>query len=371
MVGQYGADPSSGDTDRSIRSVAMTARRLRARYDGTCAVCRAAVPAGSSAFWDKDVRRLTCEACGTAQPEQTTPAPGGQPTEFSEIAGHGKRLRLRRDGPCSGCGSVLAAGTFAWWDAAARALICETCHDALEPVLSAPHDGEAEGSVEVEPRSAPTSTAGGSAQAIYNRRSARREERIRQGHPILGGVILALSDEPQPTTAWARGATGERRVGAMLDSLAGDDVVVLHDRRIPGGQANIDHLAVTPSGVWVIDAKRYRGQVSKKDVGGWFSTDWRLFVGRRDCTKLVAGMSRQVDATRTALGSEATAVPIRPLLCFVDAEWSWFAKPFTIEGVTVAWPKAAATLVRQAGEFTRGQITQIAERLAQRLPPAS
>jgi hypothetical protein len=39
--------------------------------------------------------------------------------------------------------------------------------------------------------------------------------------------------------------------------------------------------------------------------------------------------------------------------------------------VTIAWPKAAATLLRQAGELTRGQITQIAERLAQRLPPAS
>lgn len=349
----------------------MTARRLRARYDGTCAVCGSAVPAKSSAFWDDDLRRLTCEACGTSQSEQTAPTPEGSSAEVKKAAGRTKHLRIRRDGPCGECGTALTAGTFAWWDATVRALSCETCHVASEPALAACPESEAVVSTEVELCSASTSTAGGSAQAIYDRRSARREQRIRQAHPILGGMILALSDEPQSTTAWGRGAAGERRVGATLDNLAVDGIVALHDRRIPGRQANIDHLAVTPSGVWVIDAKRYQGQVAKKDVGGWFSTDWRLYVGRRDCTKLVTAMGRQVEATRTALGSESAEVPVHPLLCFVDAEWSWFAKPFTLDGVTIAWPKAAANLLRQAGQLTPGQVTQIAARLTQWLPPAS
>jgi hypothetical protein len=35
-------------------------------------------------------------------------------------------------------------------------------------------------------------------------------------------------------------------------------VAVLHDRRIPGSRANIDHIAIAATGVWVIDSKRYK-----------------------------------------------------------------------------------------------------------------
>ena len=38
-------------------------------------------------------------------------------------------------------------------------------------------------------------------------------------------------------------------------------IAVLHDRRIPGSKANIDHIAITAAGIWVIDAKRYKGDV--------------------------------------------------------------------------------------------------------------
>ena len=60
------------------------------------------------------------------------------------------------------------------------------------------------------------------------------------------GLILAVSDDPQPTRAWDTGAIGDERLGARLNELAGDELRVLHDRKIPGSSANIDHLAVTP-----------------------------------------------------------------------------------------------------------------------------
>lgn len=355
----------------------MTARPLRTRYDGTCAACGAAVAAGVSAFWDKDLRRLTCEGC-----EQTSTVPSAiaavelAPAKAKAAAGGpgGKRIRLRWGGLCSNCGTPLRAGTQAWWDAATKTLRCGSCHEAAsgEPPAAAPAAeaapvvGQGPG-----PVAAATSTAGGSARSKYERLSARRKERVRAAHPVLGGVILALTDEPRSTTVWARGAAGERRVGALLDGLAGSGVRALHDRRILRSRANIDHLAVAPSGVWVIDAKRYQGPVAKKDVGCWFSTDLRLYVGRRDCTKLVTAMARQVNTARTALGPDWANVPIHPLLCFVDAEWSWFPKPFTLQGVIIAWPKATAELLRQAGPLTPDQVGQIADHLARRLPPAS
>ncbi len=139
----------------------------------------------------------------------------------------------------------------------------------------------------------------------------------------------------------------------------------------PGTRANIDHLAVTPTGVWVIDAKRYSGEVARKDVGGWLSSDVRLFVGRRDCTKLVKAMAKQVAPVCDALGPHWTEVPVRPMLCFVDADWRWFAKPFLLDGVMITWPRAARELLVRPGPYTPAAVEVIAEGLSERLRPAS
>lgn len=199
---------------------------------------------------------------------------------------------------------------------------------------------------------------------------AERRRRIREAHPVAGGLILALTDEPRSTTAWARGAAGERRVGAVLDGLADEGVAVLHDRHVRGQRANIDHLAVAPSGVWVVDAKAYRGRLSRRDVGGWFATDVRVLVGRRDVTDLVTAMQRQVDMVRAALGPAGADVPVHPVLCFVDAEWGRLARPFAIGDVTVAWPRATARLIRRPGPLGPNRVAFLASTLDAALPPA-
>lgn len=68
-----------------------------------------------------------------------------------------------------------------------------------------------------------------------------------------------MSDASQSTTAWDVGARGEERLGKGLDRLRSDSLLLLHDRRVPRSTANIDHLAVTASGVFVIDAKKIVG----------------------------------------------------------------------------------------------------------------
>ena len=111
--------------------------------------------------------------------------------------------------------------------------------------------------------------------------------------------------------------------------------------------------------------------VAQKDVGGWRSTGVRLFVGRRDCTKLVAAMSEQVVAVRRILGEDWAGVPVRPMLCFVDAEWRWFADPFELDGVIVTWPRAARALLLGAGPLDPGTVKRIAAKLDEDLEPAS
>ncbi|WP_246006212.1 nuclease-related domain-containing protein [Georgenia muralis] len=207
--------------------------------------------------------------------------------------------------------------------------------------------------------------AGSSARREYERRRARDEERLRQRWGRLGGVAVALSDERQSTTAWERGAVGEERLGARLDGLTSRGVVVLHDRRIPGTRANIDHIAVTGGGIWVIDAKRYQGRPQLTIEGGFLRPRVeRLLVGRRDCTKLVDGVLKQVELVREVVGD----VPVTGVICFVEADWPMIGSAFSTRGVPVLWPKRLAKLLVEDG----GDVDVAATRqaLASRFRPS-
>jgi hypothetical protein len=276
-----------------------------------------------------------------------------------------RRLKLRRPDRCVVCDLALAPGTVAFWDASTKAV---TCLDCLEAARASADETAAEPALE---RGVP----GGSARRRYERLHAAREERAREKFGRLGGLYLAMTNDPQSTVAWAQGSRGERLLGEHLEKIRDDGVfVVLHDRRIPRTRANIDHIAVTRSGVvWAIDAKNYCGKVQRIDKGGWFSTDLRLYVGRRDCTKLVHGMERQVEAIGAALGEAVIrefSVDVRAALCFVNAEWSLFAKPFELGGVWVGWPKALADRLREPGELGREQLDLVVRSVAAALPPA-
>lgn len=212
--------------------------------------------------------------------------------------------------------------------------------------------------------------AGASALREFQRRKQRREEGIRAAHPRLATMILSLADEPQSTRAWQTGAVGEQR----LDFLAGDGVLVLHDRRVPGTRANIDHIAVGLAGVFVLDAKRYKGKRPERQVsGGMFRPRVeRLVVGGRDRTNLLDGIGGQVDQVRTALsrGGGLPDVVVRGMLCFVGADWPMIGGSFQIRNFDVVWPRLAARVVRATGPLDSARIRATHQLLAANLPPA-
>lgn len=209
--------------------------------------------------------------------------------------------------------------------------------------------------------------AGGSAQREYERRVAGREKRVKQRFGRrLGKVILAVTAEPAPSTAWARGAEGERELAEALLGVAG--VRVLHDRRIPGTRGNIDHVVVGPAGVFVVDAKRYVGLIKVRNVGGLLRRDERLYVGRRDCSKLAHGMAWQVDAVRSAMASIEPVPPVTPVLCFVRGEWPLFGRAGAYAGVRLEGTKSLRQLVTQTTVLTDEQIGRVTVVLAKALP---
>lgn len=279
-----------------------------------------------------------------------------------------KRLALRRDDVCTVCGVDLEAGTKAWWDSEARTVTCEPCHDGALGATSS----EVEPSMTtIEPvPPAPHVEAGVAGQSAYNefeRRHKAREARIDAKFGRLAGVVKFLTDDPQSITAWKKGSVGERKLAASLEQSLGDRVILLHDRRVPKTKGNIDHLVVAASGVWVVDAKNYAGLVQQRDVGGWFKVDNRLYVGRRDCTRLVDGLDWQVKAVTKAL--DGRDVPVSSAVCFTDAEWKLFSKPFTLGGVFVSGPNALARRISETSLLSTEQIQEIAVHLSKALPP--
>lgn len=266
-----------------------------------------------------------------------------------------RMLTLRYPAACSLCGAALARGTKAWWDKEAKHATCLVCGSGAE--LAAELAG----------------TPGGSARAKYDRLHSRREREMKSVlGDKLGSAFLFFKDDPQSTRAWSTGAAGEQRLGGFFAKKLPASAIVLHDRRIPGSRANIDHVVVAASGVWVIDAKLYKGKVECRTVGSFWRPENKVFVGGRDRTKLVVGMARQLDAARAALDGDplAAEVAVTPAVCFVDSEWGLFAKPFELHGVAVLWPQKLVERIGAPGRLTSTAITRLANRLAVALPPA-
>jgi hypothetical protein len=75
-------------------------------------------------------------------------------------------------------------------------------------------------------------------------------------------LALAWRLRPRPDPErWLRGAAGEEATARLLARLPARRWVVRHDLRIPGSRANLDHLVIGPSGVWVVDTKTTRAEV--------------------------------------------------------------------------------------------------------------
>ena len=294
-----------------------------------------------------------------------------------------KRMKLRYAGPCRICGTVIAAGVAAVYEKDTKTVRCLKCNPAEVGVLEtaqpielglqpgAPdRDAVASPATAVpvaEPLPPAPAAAGASARREYERRRAKDEAAIREKWGRLGGIAVALADERQSTKAWDVGAVGEERLGRMLDAIAADGFAVLHDRRIPRTKANIDHMVITRSGIWVVDAKRYKGRPDLRIEGGIIRPRTeKLTVGGRDCTKLVEGVLKQAALVRDLVGAD---VRITPTLCFVESDWPLFGGSFTTRGVQVLWPKKLRKSII-AGVDGPHDVDGLRERIAAHFPAA-
>jgi Nuclease-related domain len=87
------------------------------------------------------------------------------------------------------------------------------------------------------------------------------------GLPRAGLVVAALVGwrlrfrPSEAARTWQRGARGERHTARLLRRLTRDGYIVFHDLAVPGSDANVDHLVIGRSGVFVIDSKQWTGHI--------------------------------------------------------------------------------------------------------------
>lgn len=235
--------------------------------------------------------------------------------------------------------------------------------------------------------------AGGSARRTYERRrelyDAQRMVRLRKAVPraviaavgmgavmstmgqalalvfaaAIGAAILLEAIVPrQSTTAWVTGAEGEERTASYLDPLAAEGFVVFHDRKIPMSRANVDHIVIGPTGVFVVETKNVAGdfRLSGDDV---------RIGGRR--VALVDEVRREVDATWNAVAPILAPRGLRvvPVVCAHRANLPFFRQ--SVAGIRIVSGSGLARYIRrQPAVLSAPEIQELRRLIVRALPGA-
>jgi len=163
------------------------------------------------------------------------------------------------------------------------------------------------------------------------------------------------------TSAWRRGAAGERRTARLLSRLEHRGWVVLHDLAVPGSPANIDHLAIGPGGVVAIDSKQYRGRLQLDPSG-------LLWHGRHLLTMAVRAVRWEADQADEVLG--VADVDVASVVAVHGAAVPWAG--VTVNGVTVVPANRLLDLLRARPPIlTAQQAAWLTDRARVRFRPAA
>jgi hypothetical protein len=148
------------------------------------------------------------------------------------------------------------------------------------------------------------------------------------------GWPLRFRTSPE-ARAWQRGATGERRTARLLGRLERHGWAVLHDLACPGSRANIDHLAIGPGGVFVIDSKLYSGKLHPATGGS-------LWHGRYPVAPVARAVRFEADQAAQVLATPG--VEVVPLVAVHGAQVPW--GKLVVDGVPVVAARRLPELLR-------------------------
>lgn len=205
-------------------------------------------------------------------------------------------------------------------------------------------------------------------------RSRRRAQRAKRGTDpgLLSSLVHVLRPDPPPladdvaTVPVPVDRSPASRVAEQLIEHCHESVILLHHRRTPRVKPHIDHLAIAPSGVWIVHSRRNQGRVAtRKPMFG----DPKLTIGGRERMDLLENLGRQVGYVEAALSRDHPDVQVRSALCFVDTEAPLLRTLYLGSYLFFGAP-AIATHLNSDGPFSPARVEALAALLEAKFPPA-
>ena len=138
---------------------------------------------------------------------------------------------------------------------------------------------------------------------------------------VFGAAYLFIS---RVDSTWSRGLEAERRVGDLIEhAVAQPGCAFAHDvKEALGGSGNVDHVVMTPAGVWVVETK-----------AGWLSK------------QRFPGALRQTVSNARRVGRYLkTVLPVRGALVIgdepnssIEGDYDWEGEPVKVFGAKAFW----------------------------------
>ncbi len=160
---------------------------------------------------------------------------------------------------------------------------------------------------------------------------------------------------------FARGALGESVVADALAALEPHGWRILHDRVHPNG-GNIDHLAIGPPGIAVIDAKNWTAPVT-------VTADRRLVSGKHDHTDELRRLADSAEHVRTLTAKDGVQVAVRGYLVLAG-EADRQRPPSDVGDLRIIGVENVAKRLDKRGDLDAGLVDAVAATLDVAFPPA-
>lgn len=189
--------------------------------------------------------------------------------------------------------------------------------------------------------------------------SAQREAEASRRHAAV--LAAAAAEQARRARRFSRGGAAETRTAAQLRVLSAYGYHALHDRRWPGTtSANIDHVVVGPSGVFVVDTKSWTGDLH-------VAAD-RLWRAQQPADDEVAQVVAQADAVREVVANVGLpATLVRPVIALDGRTFDRLVVAGAWVVDSVALPRA---ILRHSRALTETQVEALLAALVAGLPPA-
>jgi hypothetical protein len=206
--------------------------------------------------------------------------------------------------------------------------------------------------------------------------AARQDQEAPRPDPVAGTSALR-QDKRYGGDANLKGAHGEYLMGGYLAEELAPGGRVLTDRQVPGdSDANVDHVVIASSGVWIVDSKKWAGEIHYRSPA-FPSTDPNklLTVGGIDRTSSIAKIFRLVIPVAALIADRS--VTVRAAIAFIEPTWGVREAlhfrlgkgPYIHEGVLLAGGHGMIKAINEPGPLSSERVDELWRQLDARMPP--